>query len=412
MRIFLCILTVAAMARLAHASGGFELDEQSAAGVGMAGAHTAVANDPAAIYYNPAGLGFQPGFGALVGGNVVVARTHVTPDNLTLNYAAVAPTIFVGQRLGDHVAIGLGAFTNFAEHFAYPSTWRGRFQGYFIDITTLTLQPTLALRPFSWLSFGVGLDIAFGSFDLYRGLQFGGAEGSVHAGATAVGLGANVGLLVALVPHYLQLGFSYRSRIDLDFDGQGAITAPPELQSMTGGLQKAQTSLPLPHNLSVGLAGFIGKLIVSAELKVSLWRDLSQLTLTLTDPATNMSNATTLPLSFHNTWALRGGVQYGFLQDRLRVRLGAGYDTTPVPTSTLGPLAPDANRGLVSAGIGAHWRWMSVDVGYMAVFLLKTTSNNHDFVATYESFGQVISASLTVQLERVLQHHHAFHTED
>ncbi len=49
MRKVICLLVVSAWARAAHAGGGFELDEQSAAGVGMAGAHAAVANDPAAI---------------------------------------------------------------------------------------------------------------------------------------------------------------------------------------------------------------------------------------------------------------------------------------------------------------------------------------------------------------------------
>jgi long-chain fatty acid transport protein len=412
MRTLLTILTVAALARPALASGGFEIDEQSAQGVGMGGAQAAVANDPAAIYYNPAGIGFQPGFGALVGGNVVIARTHVMPDNLTLNYAAVAPTVFVAQRLGDHVAIGLGAFSNFAEHFSYPPNWRGRFQGFFVDITTLTLQPTIALRVFSWLSLGVGLDINFASFDIYKALDFGGGEGSVHAGADAIGIGANLGLLVHLVPRYLQLGFTYHSRIDLDFDGHGTITAPSELQSMTGGLQKASTSLPLPHNMSVGLAGFFGNLIVTAELKVSLWRDLQALTLTLTDPATNMTQTQSQFLGFRNTWAVRGGAQYGFLGDKLRVRIGAGYDTSPVTKDVLGPLVPDENRALVSVGVGVNWRWLSVDCGYMAVFLLKTTSTNRDFMATYDSFGQIVSLSATVRLEKVLQHHRVFHTED
>jgi long-chain fatty acid transport protein len=412
MRTLFCILTVAALARPAFASGGFEIDEQSAKGVGMAGAQTAVADDPSAIYYNPAGLGFQPGFSALLGGNLIVARTHVTPDNVTVWYPGVAPTVFVSQRLGEHVAVGVGGFTNFAEHFSYPVNWRGRFQGSFIDIRTFMLQPTIALRPFSWLSLGVGLDVAFGSFDLYKGLDFGTAEGSVHAGGDAIGVGANVGLLVQLVPRYLQLGFSYRSRIDLDFDGHGAISAPPELQPVTGGLQRAQASLPLPHNLSAGLAGFIGHLVLTAEVKVSLWRDLQALTLTLTDPATNTMTQQSLTLAFRNTWAIRGGAQYGFLNERLHVRLGAGYDTTPVPVAALGPLAPDTNRALVSFGIGGRWRWLSVDVGYMAVFLLKTTSTSRDFAATYESFGQVISASLTVQLENVLQKHKVFQTND
>ena len=89
----LAVLVIAAPA--AWAGGGIEIDEHSAPGVGMAGAQTAIADDPAAIYYNPAGIGFQPGFGALAGANLVIARTHVTPDNLTLNYATAAPTVFL-----------------------------------------------------------------------------------------------------------------------------------------------------------------------------------------------------------------------------------------------------------------------------------------------------------------------------
>jgi long-chain fatty acid transport protein len=412
MRIIICMITVAALARPALASGGFEIDEQSAPSVGMAGAQTAVARDPAAIFYNPAGLGFQPGFGALVGGNLVIARTAVTPDNLTLWYATVAPTLFVAQRLGKHVSIGFGSFTNFGEHFSYPPTWRGRFAGYFIDITTATLQPTLAVRPFSWLSLGVGLDIALGSFDLYRALSFGAAEGGVHAGADAVGVGGNLGVMVQLVPRYLQLGFSYRSRIDMDFDGHASIMGPPELAAMTSGLQRARTTLPLPHNFAIGLATFLGDLILSAELKVSLWRDLSQLTLTLTDPVTNMSNAQMLALDYHNTWAIRVGAQYGFLRDQLHLRLGVGYDETPAPPSTLGPLAPDANRVLASFGIGGRWRWMAIDLGYLAAVLLKTTSTSPDFVATYQSLGQIVSLSLTVRFEDVLQSHRLWRGEE
>src|SRR3954451_7898666 len=107
MRIFLACVLVSALAPAAFASGGFEIDEQSAPGVGMAGAQTAIADDPSAIYYNPAGLGFQPGFGALIGGNLIIARTHVSPDGVTLWHTAFAPTVFVAQRIGSHVAFGV-----------------------------------------------------------------------------------------------------------------------------------------------------------------------------------------------------------------------------------------------------------------------------------------------------------------
>src|SRR3954451_3986771 len=104
MRIFLACVLVSALAPAAFASGGFEIDEQSAQGVGMAGAQTAIADDPAAIYYNPAGLGFQPGGGGLIGGNLIIARTHVSPDNITLWHTVFAPTFYGSLRIGKHFA--------------------------------------------------------------------------------------------------------------------------------------------------------------------------------------------------------------------------------------------------------------------------------------------------------------------
>jgi long-chain fatty acid transport protein len=392
--------------RSAWASGGFQLDEHSAAGVGMAGAQTAIADDPSAIYYNPAGLGFQPGFGAQVGGNLIIARTHVSPDGVTLWHTVFAPTLFVAQRIGNHVAFGIGLFSNFGEHFEFPPEWRGRFAGYMVDVTTATFQPTLALRPLSWLSIGVGLDVVPASLELFRALNFGGGEGNVHVGADAVGIGGNFGLLLELVPRRLNFGFSYRSRMDLDFTGHGSISAPPELRAVTGGRQIARTTVPLPHNFSIATGLFFGHLTLDAELKVSIWRDVQQLQLTLTDPAApagTMPSVDFVVLDLHNTWALRAGAQYGFSRDRVRVRLGAGWDTSPVPSSTLGPLLPDTDRVLVSAGIGVRYRMFTVDVGYLAVFLLKKTATNPDLIATYQTFGQVISGSVTLRFEHLLQ---------
>jgi long-chain fatty acid transport protein len=411
------ILAIVGVARTAAATGGYEIDEQSAAGVGMAGAQTAVANDPAAIFYNPGGLGFQPGFGALVGGHVIISHTEVSPDRLSLWYATALPTVFIAQRFGKFISLGAGLFTNYGEHFSFPPTWRGRFVGYFVDLRTVTVQPTLAVRPLSWLSIGVGLDIIRGAFDTYRALNFGGADGTVHAAGDGYGIGGSVGVMLRLIPRYLNLGFVYRSRSDIDFEGPAATTLPPELAAMQPGPQRARVTVLTPHNFAVGMAALLGHLIVSAEAKVSLWREQQQLTLTLVDPVTSTpmptmpANATTtitLPLNLHNAWAVRAGAQYGLANDRVRLRVGAGYDASPVPESTLGPLLPDTDRVVASAGIGLHWQRFSVDVAYMGVFLMKRTSKDPNLIATYETFGSVISASATFTLENVLQRHRLF----
>lgn len=400
-----CVLV--AGARRAWAGGGFEIDEHSAPGVGMAGAQTAIADDPSAIYYNPAGIAFQPGFGVQLGGNLIIARTHVSPDNLTLWHTAFEPTLFVSQRVGRHFAFGIGLYSEYGEHFEYPPDWRGRFAGYMVDITTANINPTIAIRPLSWLSIGAGIDIVPASIEIFRALDFGGGEGNVHIGADDVGIGGNVAILAEVVPHVLNLGFSYRSRVDLDFTGQAAISAPAELRAMTGGLQTARTSIPLPHHFSAATAFFHGHFKADAELKVSIWRDAQALSVTLTDPsapAGTPPSVDTVPLLLHNSWSIRAGAQYDIGERRLmRVRLGAGYDATPVPTSTLAPLLPDTNRALVSGGLGLHWSWLDLDLGYMAVFLVKTTATNPDLIATYQSFGQVISGSATIRFEHWLQ---------
>jgi long-subunit fatty acid transport protein len=129
---------------------------------------------------------------------------------------------------------------------------------------------------------------------------------------------------------------------------------------------------------------------------------MKQLTLTLTDPANPNGAPTTdsLQLDFKNTWALRGGAEYRFLRDEnLRVRVGAGYDTTPVPSKSLGPLVPDSNRALVSVGLGFAYKWMSFDAGYLLVFLLRSKSTNPDFSASYQTTAHLVSLSASIHFD-------------
>lgn len=409
MRNVLCALVGSALLFGAQGSaraGGIELDEQSARGVATVGAQTALADDPSAIFYNPAGLAIQKGLSVQVNGNLSDVFTNVrTPGVTSISHVAFQPAAYAALRLGSHFAVGIGGFANMAEHFDYPHNWPGRFLGTFVDITTLTINPTLAFRPIPYLSIGVGFDIVPAMAELRQGLNFGGGEGDLHVGMNAVGFGGNVGLLVALVPKWLRFGFSYRSRVDLDFDGHGAITAPPELQGMTGGLQLASATLVLPHNFSFALATFpTPHLTLTTDVRLTLWRDLQALQLQLVDPAAPPGTPPTsqaLELGLHNSWSVRVGAEYGLWSDRLHLRLGLAYDATPLPASHLGPLLPDADRVLVSGGIGFHWRWLDVDAAYLAGILLQRASENPDLRATYGTVGHVVSLGVTIRLEKV-----------
>ena len=404
-RILLFGLLLSSLPRAAWA-GGIEIDEQSARATGTAAAQTAVANDPSAVFYNPAGLVDQPGFNALIGGSLIYTSTKaVTGDPPTVattaTHLAFLPNLFLSQRLGRHVALGFGLFTEWGEHFGWPTSWPGRFVGQFVDITTATFDFSVSVRLLPFLTVGGGIDVIPGAVDLYRAANFGGGEGSLHVGMNGVGVGGNVGALIDLVPRRLRLGFMYRSRVGLDLDGHGVISAPVELQALTGGRQIAKTTLTLPHTLALGVAVDPSqRLTLSADVRVTLWRDLQMLTLTLTDPtapAGTPPQSQSLALLLHNSWALRVGGELRLLGGHLHLRLGLGYDSTPLPTETLGPLLPDSKRMEIACGIGWHEHWFALDAGYMAVVLFKETSTNPDLHATYESVGNVLTLSATVR---------------
>src|SRR5262249_15703402 len=156
----------------------------------------------------------------------------------------------------------------------------GRFLGQFVDVTTATINPTVAYRPLKTLALGAGLDVVIASLDLYQGINFGGGEGTAHAGLTAAGVGGNAGLLWHAYRPYLRFGFPYRSRVDLHFGGQASITAPPEVQGMVAGLFRANTTLPLPHNFAFALSSSpIPALTLSTDVHYTLWSALSTLSL-------------------------------------------------------------------------------------------------------------------------------------
>ncbi len=392
----MCAVLIAAP-MIAHA-GGFEIIEQSPQGIATVGAQTAVADDAAAVFYNPAGMAFQAGFGALAGGHVAHVDTQVDTSGgrVSPDHTGVAATLFATQRLGRHFAVGIGAFSNFAEHFQYPDNWSGRFLGTFVDVTTATINPALAYRPIKQLSFGGGLDIVIGSLDIYQAINFGGGEGRAHAGLTGVGVGGNAGVMVDIVERYLRIGFSYRSRVDIHFDGKASLDAPPEVQNMVAGLFDATTTLPLPHNFAFALSSRpIDALTLSADVHYTLWHDISTLTLDQTNGTTSLQSA--VALNLRDSWGVRGGAEYRVLDQRLRFRVGIGWDQTPVPLATLGPLIPDTERIVVGAGLGYHAKRFSIQAGYLAAILLDSTSGNPDLRATYSNVGHVVSAAFTLR---------------
>lgn len=402
----------------AHAAGFANLD-QSPTGVGLAGAMTARPDDASAIFYNPAGLGYQSGLSVLAGATVVNLKQSVTdPSGAVFNSQGgtfALPTLFVAARVTDRISLGVGVFVNHALNADWqnPDDTRdfpGRYKALKVNIQSFTINPTIAIRPIPELSFAAGIDLEIGQLELVRALALGGADARIALAGSTVGIGGNIGVLTRLLDGRLNFGLTYRSALNLHFqDMQLSTTAPPGV-AFSFPYTSGSTDIGAPHSVTLGVAGQpVRALTISADFIATIWSDTHSQTLTLSDDKGAQQSSVT-ERNWHDTYSGRLGLELdigSLLKPGTKfwpkARVGFGYDPSPVPAQTIDTSSPDADRFLASAGLSLGYRGIgSVELGYTAAIFRSRTSENPDLPLTYSSMIHTFSAAINLQLERLL----------
>lgn len=395
---------VTALAAGSARAGGFEILEQGAVGASMAGAGAAIADDAAAVFYNPAGLVHYPGAGVIVGSHLALASASAKlGDTTSSTYTRETedlfiPYLFAGVHLGRRVAVGLGLYSQFGDalNWDHPETFPGRFIASAASLKSFTINPSFALHPVQGFSVAVGVDVVLGSAIIERSIQLGDAEAVGRIGGSAVGLGFNLGVLVDVLPkHKMTLGLTYRSGVDLDFDLKAHFTGVPvELQGQLFD-QPAKTSIRLPDNITIGLAARpTPGLVIDLDLHYTQWSSFRALVVEFPTSSTPSLRA---DQSWRDVVSLRLGAQYR-CKCNIAYRLGIGYDWTPIPTETLSPTVPGQDRVLLSAGVGYAWHGFGVDLAYLAALGADRTSTLPDYPARYSTTIQLLSLALSYHL--------------
>ena len=408
----LCAVLVMAPARAL--GGGFAIDEQSPAGTAMAGALTAVAGDASAIFYNPAGLALQTaGGGLLIGGSLALGATRATAPDGTVTGAKPArlalPTAYFAMHARPWLVAGVGLFTHFGGGAEFGAGTRGDmeapFPGRFIatstQLRTVTINPTLALRVHEQVAMGAGVDVVLGSLELRRALLLGDAEGGAHLGGTAHAVGWNVGVQAQLIPGRLAAGLAYRSGFDLAFDLKAHFDLPVELAGAPAD-QPAATTLAMPHNLSIGVAVHPGRaILLTAEARVALWSDFHELRVSFAGQGgAGAPPPLVTPQGWRDAASARLGCEW-LPVSGLALRVGLGYDQSPVPAATLGPAVPQSDRWLLGMGAGytlevTAARGLGLAIGYLAGLSSTRTSSNPELRgAAWSQRTHVITAAIS-----------------
>jgi len=381
-------------------ASGFRLPEAGVKAMGMAFAFTAQADDPSAIYFNPAGLT------QLQGQNVMLGATYVRENGAefngstpltgglvtnetqkTLNF--VIPNAYYTYTTKDGwYSFGVGIFSPFGLAQEYNGNSIFRNQVTKIELETVVINPTLAFKVNEYLSVGVGVDYMWGKVKYNKTPvippAFGG-PGSFETTLEGDGdaWGWNFGILLKPTEN-LKVGFNYRSPFDLDvkdadFTAENPMGSVPPIFPM--GTTSAHGTVHMPATAALGAAYTYGRLTVEADADWTLWHSYSDLTI-INDAYPAIYSSTAVK-NWKDVCAFRMGAEYRVI-DPLALRLGFAYDPTPAPATTLGPELPDATRMNYNVGIGYKIGKVTIDAAFLYIDRFDRTVSNANMNGTWK----------------------------
>ncbi len=412
---------------------GFQLNENSASGLGNAFAGGAVATDDVtAMWSNPAALSLFPKMQA-------AAALHIiTPSIKFSNNASIpasnqplggdggdaggfnfVPNMYLVVPINAQWSFGLGVNAPFGLTTEYDDGWIGRYQALKSQIETINVNPALSWKVTPTLAIGAGVNYQYIKATLTNNVNYSGAllsaaalngitPGSPTFNAIAQatpGLdskaqvkgedgawGWNIGFAWDATPQ-LRVGASYRSEIKYDVSGNidfsnPTITlapgTPPQLAGTIAALSAGVNStalygrgvtsditIPAIANLSM-LYRLNSKWEVMADAQYTGWSSIPELRFIASSPPALPPTA----LNWDDSWKFSVGATYK-ANDVWKARFGVAFDQTPVtndPTVRL----PDSDRWWLA--IGGEYKWtpnLKFDAGFAYIIGDNTNFNQN-----------------------------------
>ena len=398
-------------------SAGFALNEFSASGLGRAySGEGAIADDPGNVSRNPALIMMfdRPQFS--VGGIYIDPDVDISGKSRSgrsTDADNIAPTAWVPNAhfvmpINDQFGVSASVNSNFGLATEYNEHYAAGSVGGKTDLSTMNLNLSGAYRLNNHWSFGLGFDAVYARAKIDR---YAGDLGKLVAGSGALpprlagpvsqipddtkiahlkgdewGFGWNAGMLYELDKDN-RWGFTYRSEVKIDFDGDYKSELPSAYNQILGnfGLPMGtdgrtvggSLNLHLPEMWEVsGYNRVAPKWALHYSMAYTSWSQFKELkakrhgdTLLYKDE------------SFKDSWRLALGTTY-YYNETWTFRTGIAFDDSPVPTNHRSISIPDQDRVWLSAGTTyAFNQDASIDVGasYMHGQHVKVKEDPYEF---------------------------------
>ena len=359
---------------------GIRIADQDARATARGNAFTATADNPSAIYYNPAGitqlyapplslgtgtgktatpaeqdgeggLRLRMGLYAITLGNEVNLRGATSSFDISHRWQTAGNFYATWKKANSPVTFGLGIYTPYGFGIWYPENSPLRQLAISGSINYATINPVAAWQVTDTLSIAAGPTFNYAKAALKRGIFTVGDAFEFEGAGWA--LGANAGILWKPLPKH-SFGLMYRSETQVNFDGHANTFIP----TIIGNRESATANITFPQNI---VLGYSYRPTPKWNLEVNVdWTDWDRLNTVILNKG---SGNVALPFNWQSSFFYEFGASYTF-DCGLTASAGYIYSEDSVPNGSFNPIVPDSNRHIFSTGFGKRWKNWDFDVAY------------------------------------------------
>jgi len=397
----ICVATLFALSAPTAFSLGFRIADQNAEATARGNAFAATADNPSAVYYNPAGITQLEGTRVLLGSYATTLRVRVDPAapgapafSNTNHELQFVPTFFATTKAkGSPLAFGLGIYAPYGLGLEYPDDTPFRTQARKGKIVYVAINPVIAWKITDALSIAAGPSVNYGSAELQQGAI---AEGDTFK-FKGDGISYSFSAGLKWDPHRMHhFGITYHSAATIDFSGHTTLRTDPFTVATPFGpfpvagidrREDADARFHMPQNIVFGYS-FTPTPDWNFEFNAD-WTDWNELnTVTLHQ---QRSGNIALPFNWQASWFWEFGITKKFT-DGWQASVGYIWSENSVPETSFNPIVPDSNRHVLSAGFGQKRDRFNWNVAYQWAYgPTRTINQGTSADGRYRAHGNAIN---------------------
>jgi long-chain fatty acid transport protein len=356
-------------------ANGFSLADQDAFAMARGEAFVATADNPSAIFYNPAGITQLPGQN-LRGGiyGIYLQPTYTPPSSRanagstyhsSENHAALPQLFYTFTLSNTPVSFGLGLYAPFGGKMNWPDDTGFRTVALDGKLKYLTINPVMALKLSPSLSIGGGVMVNYVKIDTEQGLSASYRPPAINFyrfSGDGWSVGYNLGLRWQPIDQ-ISIGATLRSAATVTLNGH------TEFEKATSSIP--DTTLPAHSEYTFPLTAVLGvsyrptpKWNLEFDATCTDWSSFGTTTIyqSGTTPGGFLQNVP-VTLDWRTSWMYEFGVTRYF-DNGWHVSAGYVFNESSVPDTYYSPLAADLDRHFFSLGAGFKGKRFDFDVAY------------------------------------------------